>query len=549
MPRAAVRIPRSAVTSRHASSHAFRALVTLVALSGCGGDEPDRTSGTVGATSPPVQGTLAVAASSSAGRWEGPYPWPLIPIHVHLLPDGRVLAWGGEANMTGPNHGQRAVFWNPVASPANLTSTLFTTAPAPGGDVFCSGHAFFPDGRLLVAGGHAGSGVGIPDVNVFNFAGGWARGPRMAKGRWYPTVTTLPNGEMLVTAGTDSAKVNVTIPEVMRADGSWRRLTSASRLLPYYPWMFVAPNGRVFYAGAGRESRYLSTASTGGWSYRVGYINHTRSRTYGSAVMYEPGKVLIVGGGDPPTSTAEVIDLTSATPRWRYTGGMAFARRQHNATLLPDGQVLVTGGTSGPGFNNKTTPVYAAEIWNPATGVWTQVASMSAYRLYHATALLLPDGRVLVAGGGRQKAVGTAWDRLDAEIYSPPYLFNSDGSAAVRPTITAAPSTVGYGATFDVETPDAATVAKVTWIRLGSVTHAFDQNQRFTSTRFSIPAPDTTVVLDPLTRLTDTLVTPPPLVRVTSPANPNLAPPGHYMLFILNARGVPSPAKIIRLKP
>jgi len=454
--------------------------------------------------------------------------------------------------MEGSNHSQRAVYWDPAPWPdpsgAGGAGT-FTPAPAPGVDIFCSGHAYFGDGRLLVAGGHDGSGIGIPNVNVFNFAGGgtWTRTPRMAKGRWYPTVTALPNGEMLVTGGTDSVEANVTIPEVVRPDGSVRRLTAASRPLPYYPWMFVAPNGKVFYAGAGRESRYLSTGSTGAWSSRISTIKYTGSRTYGSAVMYDAGRVLIVGGGDPPTATAEVIDLSASTPQWSYTGSLAYARRQQNATILPDGKVLVTGGTSGPGFNNKTTPVYAAEMWDPATGVWTKLASMSVYRLYHATALLLPDGRVLVAGGGRQKGVGPDWDRLDAEIYSPPYLFNDDGTLATRPTITAAPATVGYSTTIDVETPDAASIVKVTWLRLGSVTHAFDENQRFNVTRFTVPPADTTIVVDPATGVPGTVVTPPSRIRVNTPLSSNYAPAGYYMLFVLNNRGVPSVGRIIRI--
>jgi len=545
--RAPARASSPVAMSPDASPPALPSLLLILALAACGGDEPTQSGGAPGAQPPPPR--AAVAGSSHPGKWEGPYAWPLIPIHLHLLPNARVLAWSGEANMDGSNHSQRAVYWDPAPWPVPGGAGTFTSAPAPGVDIFCSGHAYYEDGRLLVAGGHDGSGIGLPNVNVFNFAGGgtWTRTPRMAKGRWYPTVTALPNGEMLVTAGTDSVEANVTIPEVVRRDGTLRRLTSAPRPLPYYPWMFVASNGRVFYAGAGRDSRYLNTSSTGSWSSLISTIKHPASRTYGSAVMYDAGKVLIIGGGDPPTATAEVINLSASSPQWSYTGTMAFARRQQNATILPDGKVLVTGGTSGPGFNNKSTPVYAAEMWDPATGVWTRLASMSVYRLYHSTALLLPDGRVLVAGGGRQKGIGTQWDRLDAEIYSPPYLFNDDGTLATRPTITAAPASVGYATTFDVETPDAASIAKVTWLRLGSVTHAFDENQRFGFTRFTLPPADTTIVVDPVTGVPDTVVTPPQRLRVNTPMNPNNAPPGHYMLFILNARGVPSVAKIVRL--
>ena len=126
--------------------------------------------------------------------------------------------------------------------------------------------------------------------------------------------------------------------------------------------------------------------------------------------MYEPGKILVVGGGNPPTATAQTFDLNEATPTWRNTASMSIARRQLNATLLPDGTVLVSGGTYGAGTNNTATPVFHAESWNPATGTWTQLASASVPRLYHSSALLLPDGRVLVTGGNNYRS---------AEVFSP----------------------------------------------------------------------------------------------------------------------------------
>ena len=241
--------------------------------------------------------------------------------------------------------------------------------------------------------------------------------------------------------------------------------------------------------------------------------------------MYEPGKVFIVGGSTcapygecsiPPTPTAEAIDLNAPAPAWRSVAQMAYARKQHNATILPDGKVLVTGGTSGSGGNdNAAYPVYPAEMWDPGTNSWTTLASMSVYRGYHSTALLLPDGRVLSAGGG---FTGPG----SAEVYSPPYLFKG-----ARPTITSAPTTVGYNQTFSVGTPDAAGITKVTLVRLSAVTHAFNFDQRINSLSFSATAGG---------------------LNVTSPASRNVCPPGHYMLFILNGNGVPSVAKIINIK-
>ena len=103
-----------------------------------------------------------------------------------------------------------------------------------------------------------------------------------------------------------------------------------------------------------------------------------------------------------PTATAEIIDLNSPTPAWTYTGSMVTGgRKLHNATLLADGKVLVTGGSRGTESPNTapTNPAYESELWDPATGTWTTMASLTKIRSYHSIALLLPDGRVLSAGG------------------------------------------------------------------------------------------------------------------------------------------------------
>jgi hypothetical protein len=203
---------------------------------------------------------------------------------------------------------------------------------------------------------------------------------------------------------------------------------------------------------------------------------------------------------------------------------MNWARRQMSATVLPDGTVLAIGGSSSGGFNDATLAVLAAELWNPATGSWSRMASMQVPRMYHSNALLLPDGRVLSAGGGRPAAINTT-DQPNAQIYSPPYLFNTDGSLAARPVISSVQTELGYGQQFAISTPDAANVTAVTLVRLGSFTHSFDQNQRFNRLAF--------------TRSTG-------VVNAVTPASGTSCPPGHYMLFIL-MNGVPSVAKIVHV--
>jgi galactose oxidase len=448
---------------------------------------------------------LAAAAVSSAGaevrlgKWSAPFTWPNIGLHLHLLRTGKVLSWG--------KFGDPYV-WDPTAK-------TFTAAPTPTW-VFCSGHTFLSDGRLLVNGGHISDDHGLPDANLFDPATNtWSGSAPMAKGRWYPTTTTLANGEAVTIAGRDQAGAVVTTPEVWTGS-SWRTLTTASSWFPYYPRTFLAPNGKVFYAGEQRTTRYLSTSGTGSWSSVGSRLYGTRD--YGSAVMYRPGKILYAGGGRT-TNTAETIDLNEAKPIWRWTGSMAYARRHLNATILPDGTVLVTGGTSGTGFSDEALAVHAAELWDPNTGTWTTLASNAVDRVYHSTTLLLRDGRVLHTGSG--DAAGNT-NHFDAEIFSPPYLFNGS-----RPSTTKGPSTVNYGEVFFVGTLDPAAIARVTWVRLGSVTHAFDSNQRFNELSFT----PTTGGLN-----------------VTAPASPNLAPPGHYLLFVLNGKGVPSTGRIIRIK-
>ena len=159
---------------------------------------------------------------------------------------------------------------------------------------------------------------------------------------------------------------------------------------------------------------------------------------------------------------------------------MVFPRAYHTLTILPDGNVLVTGGgptTDAVGVNDA---IKAAELWSPVTETWATMASMQKPRLYHSTALLLPDARVWVAGGGRFNGVNEPTDQLSSEIYSPPYLFKG-----TRPVITSAPVQIGYGGTMTVQTPDASRIASVSLIKLGSVTHAFNMDQRYVPLSFT----------------------------------------------------------------
>jgi hypothetical protein len=448
-----------------------------------------------------VQSTAIALTSTDTegGSWTAPFDWPVVGVHMILLPDGKVLTLGRVGT---------PYVWDPETG-------SFTPSPSPAW-LFCAGHNLLPDGRVLFAGGHISDHHGLPNITIFGPSGGWASGAPMARGRWYPTTTTMGNGDVVITAGEDEHAVTVDIPEVW-SNGSVRQLTGAAQVFPFYPRAFVAPDGRLYYAGAAGQTRYLSLAGNGSWS--PGPPRQFPGRNYGSAVMYDDGKILYAGGAYT-TNTAEIIDLKDPSPQWRYTDPMAFARRHLNLTVLPTGEVLATGGVAGTTFNDISTGVHAAEMWNPdpSSHHWTTLASSSITRGYHATSLLLPDGRVLHGGSGDGAG---APNQRNAEIYSPPYLFRGP-----RPTITGAPSELSYGDTFRLDTPDAAKVTHVSLIRLGAVTHAFDQGQRFQRLTFTADASG---------------------LQVTAPGSGNQAPPGYYMVFILNGADVPSVGKILRI--
>jgi hypothetical protein len=479
----------------------------------------------------------ALPPEATTGKWDPPLDWAIVPLHAHLLPTGKVLAWG-KFELNGTMAMPR--LWDPAVGPPSTAQMIMVDTM-----LFCSGHAFMPDGRLMVSGGHKADDRGLDVTNIFDpVSQTWASGlPKMAKGRWYPTVTTLWDGRMLTVAGRDTTSSVVTAPEIWE-NNRWVQLTGSSLVLPYYPRDFVAPNGKVFYAGERITSRWfnpdaVTTKGRGSWSWNSS-LNHVWpfNRDYGSAVMYETGKILYAGGGGylqwgspdakspSPTPTAEIIDLNLTTPTWQSTDPMNFGRRHLNATVLPDGQVLVTGGTSAGGFNTLSGAVHAAEVWNPKTGHWTQLASNTIDRAYHSISLLMPDGTVLHGASGDAAVPGSTdlYPRqTNSELFRPPYLFKG-----ARPTITSlSQSSVAYGAKFTINTPNGFQITDVRWIRLGSVTHAFDANQRANTLAFTKTATQ---------------------VRVTAPRNGKLAPPGHYLVFILNRNGVPSLGKVIQVQ-
>ena len=484
-----------------------------------------------------------VGDPAALGRWGPLIGLPNVAVHSTVLPTGRVLMWGrrqpGDPDLD-VRECQPFLF-DPVSGQSQLTDQ---PKSAGGADVnlFCAGHAFLPDGRLLVMGGHETDGGGIDQACLYDpVANTWTPTAKMNDGRWYPTAVTLPDGRILVLGGSykpggGNNVVQNVVPQVW-ANDAW---TAAPTLpggapFPLYPRMHVTGPDRVVMSGQLAQTWTLNTTGAGQW-VPTGQ-RAMAERDYCPAVTYAVGKIIYLGGGNDqdngqPTAAVEVLDTTATTSAWQNTDPMAFRRRQHNATLLADGSVLVTGGTRGAGFNSLDpgAPVHQAELWEPVTETWTTLAAERKDRCYHATTVLLPDGRVLSAGGGEYRPdnnidePNAAVDsHADAQIFSPPYLFNGD-----RLVITAAPVAVGYGETFTVGVDQPAAVGRVTWLRLGSTTHSLDMNQRFNELAMQVIGG---------------------VVRATAPAGPGECPPGHYLMFVISSAGVPSVASVIQVRP
>ena len=227
------------------------------------------------------------------------------------------------------------------------------------------------------------------------------------------------------------------------------------------------------------------------------------------------------GGNDAATDTTELIDLSVAQPKWVLGPKMNKPRIQMNATILPNGKVLTSGGSVAN--EDITTAVKDAQIYDPETKTFSSAGTMEFPRVYHSNTLLLPDATVVALGGNPERKTY----QPDIEVYSPSYLFTPNGQLAKRPSITGvAPGRLHYGDQFYVTTPDANSIKSVVLIRAGAVTHSFDFDQRFVGLTFN-------VVVGGL--------------QPRGPANGNLAPPGWYLLFIVNKDGVPSVGKFVHL--
>ncbi|MEO8611280.1 MAG: galactose oxidase-like domain-containing protein [Chloroflexota bacterium] len=444
-----------------------------------------------------------LAQSSSVGQWSSVEQWPLVAIHAAMLENGQIIMWDRE------NDGTTSMrLYNPA------TDTFTKIADPGGASVFCAGFVVLPDNRVVLNGGHmvTGDNYGLVSTNIYNPATGkWSKSGDMAEARWYPTTLTLGDGRLFTMGGSITPTANALIPEIYNtSSGTWSQIPTASMDVPLYPRIHLLPNGKVFFVNVNNAWSRTLDLTTGLWSVASG---NAASRSF-SSVQYLPGKIMISGKGQ---NTA-VIDMNQAgKPNWRVTQPMAYSRYNHNLIMLPDGKVLAIGG-SNDDSNTDSSAVRPAELWNPSTEQWTTLPSMATPRMYHSIAMLMQDGRVMVAGGGRSK---TQTNYLNAEFYSPAYLFKG-----ARPTISFASSEAPYGASMTVLTPDANSIQSVVLISNPSVTHAITFNQYYVPLTFTKGNGQLTVQI---------------------PTNKNIVPPGFYMLFLVNSNGVPSIAPIMKI--
>ena len=446
------------------------------------------------------------------GTWGPVVAWPVQATHAIVLHTGKVLFW-----REGEDFGEPTVTY--VWSPADGSlKSVFS----PSTEMFCSGHASLADGRILVGGGNDGAelGWGPVDTNFFDPATEtWTRVADMSYGRYYATLTTLGDGRVVAISGQSSPGHLAAIPELYDpAADTWTSLFGAANVMSVYPQNLLIPDGRVLFTGPSKNTQALNFA-TESWD-ALPYAAY--NDILGSAVQYEPGKVMKCGGGSGPLQNpfdnkTQVIDMSVPSPRWAVVAPMTYPRGWANLVLLPDGRALAVGGGTGDGYDADCA-VHAAELWDPVTQTWTVMASQARPRQYHSTAILLPDGRVLSASGEHAGVGG----EKNYEIYSPPYLFRGP-----RPVVDWAPGAVGYGDSFFIELAAADTIAKVSLLRPNAVTHAFDENQRYVPLDFSVVNKDR--------------------LEVVAPPGPDWAPPGYYLLFVLDTNDVPSVGAFTRL--
>ncbi|WP_342151473.1 RICIN domain-containing protein [Methylorubrum sp. SB2] len=458
----------------------------------------------------------------------------LVPVSATVMPSGKVMMWAAESKTSfGNGNGTWITVFDPNTGASNDTYVSNTNH-----DMFCPGTNLLPDGRLMITGGITAGGTSIynPDTNQ------WSAGPTLRIPRGYNSNVTLSTGETLTYGGSWSGNIGGKNAEVWSASaGSWRVLSNVSGDAGAEPgvdmyradnhfWMFGMGNGAVFHAGPSRQMHWIDTRGNGMLTNAGTRADDTFSIN-GTATMFDVNRIFKAGGAAqyqnvPANGATYTIDIgggPGSTPTVAATAPLQFARAFHNSVVLPSGDVVVVGGQTVPIPFTDSTPIYYPEMWSPKTNRVVRLAPISVPRTYHSVALLLADGRVLSAGGG---LCNCAADHPNLQILTPPYLYDANGQLASRPTITAAPTTAALGTTIGATTDRA--VGSFALVRVGSTTHTVDNDQR--RVPLTISGSNGTQY------------------SLALPSDPGIVTPGNWMLFALDASGVPSVAKIVRIR-
>jgi hypothetical protein len=472
--------------------------------------------------------------------------WPLIGIHVTVLPDGRVFSFGSglQGNWAEFRVGFFHDIWNPRTG-AHLTRKNRVTT-----NIFCAGTQLDQTGKVVIIGGDIRTTdadpwlAGVKDVNAFNFSANTLQSAlAMTKGRWYPTVFTLPNGNTYVMGGIDSLKNPVSEVEIRDYQtGAWTILSPNQHQWQWsYPPVFTAPNGLVI--SVAQNMYYHDTATD---TYIHLRTRGSEAHDNGAAIIADVnGKYLISGGSTwagasdgPAVRATTLVDITGPQLIVGPGPSMAYARKYHSMTQMADLQFLVSGGASTP-LSSDEGKVMPMEIYNPVSNTFRTISDLRVGRMYHSNAVLLLDGRVLIVGGDYP----TETANYNAEVYYPPYLWRKDGSGllALRPSFMPYSPTdsykvisVGYGGNFTGKLSLGTVAKRVTLVKFGNPTHAFNGEQRgisLTCSQTSLACKQKGDVLD-----------------VKIPTNRNMLTPGYYMAFIFNQNEVPSVAQVVNLK-
>ncbi|NGO78455.1 DUF1929 domain-containing protein [Streptomyces sp. YC504] len=476
------------------------------------------------------------AQPAAHGAWSALTGFPLVPVASAVLPNNKMLVWSayGIDRFGGSNGYTQTAIWDLTTGTVSQRRVENTRH-----DMFCPGTAVLRDGRILVTGGSNAERASIYDPATDS----WTSTTDMNTPRGYQAMTTLSTGDAFVLGGSWSGGEGNKGGEVWSAaNGTWRTLSgvpatttmTADPRGPYradnHQWLHATSGGRVLHLGPSKQMNWISTTGNGTIS-AAGNRADSADAMNGNAVAYDIGKLLTLGGAPAYENTqatrrAYTVNLNGdGQPAAARTGDMAYARAFANSVVMPDGKVAVFGGQSYPMPFSDATSAMPPEIWDPATGTFTRMASMAVPRNYHSVANLLPDGRIFSGGGGLCGDCAT--NHADGAVFTPPYLLNADGTEKTRPVLTGGvPAQTTNGTKLAVTTDTA--VASFVLVRAGAATHSTDNDQRRV----------------PLTsRQTGTSA-----YEVDIPADPGVALPGTYMLFAMNAQGVPSRAKLLTIR-